>query len=99
MRSGGTPKRWAELPASIPAQYETLRGAALGEPLPPEARYGLGLFLRLGMWGWARALAAARALAQPACSPSSGSAGSYPHQSVIQVFAAMALNINDQRAQ
>ena len=88
-----------EPPASIAARYETLRMAALGEPLPVEARSGLGLFLRRGMWGWARALAAPRALAQPACSPSSGSAVPYPHQSVIQVFAAMALNINDRRAQ
>jgi hypothetical protein len=44
-------------PTSIAAQYETLRMAALGEILPPEARSGLMLFLCRGMWGWARTLA------------------------------------------
>jgi hypothetical protein len=72
---------------------------ALGEPLPVEARSGLGLFLRRGMWGWARALADARELPEPARSPSSSSSVSYQHRSVIQVFAAMALNINDRREQ
>ena len=48
VRSDTTEKRWAEPPSSIAAQYETLRMAALGEPLPPEARRGLGLFLRQG---------------------------------------------------
>ena len=43
--------------SDIAAQYEVLRGAALGHVLPPEARSGLALFLRRGMWGWARALA------------------------------------------
>jgi hypothetical protein len=84
---------------SVAARYETLRMAALGEPLPVEARSGLALFLRRGMWGWARVLAAATEPAQPAHSPSSGSAGSFQHRSVIQVFAAMALNINGRRAQ
>jgi hypothetical protein len=41
----------------VVAQYEALRGAALGDALPPEARTGLLLFLRGGMWGWARAVA------------------------------------------
>ena len=87
-----------EPPASMAARYETLRLAALGEPLPVEARSGLVLFLRRGMWGWARTLAASRQAAQPAPSPSSSSAGSYQHRSVIQVFAAMALNTNGRRA-
>ena len=33
--------------------------AALGQALPPEARCGLMLFLRRGMWGWARVMATA----------------------------------------
>jgi hypothetical protein len=41
----------------ITEQYETLRTAALGAGLPLEARSGLALFLRRGMWGWARAVA------------------------------------------
>jgi hypothetical protein len=43
--------------STLIAQYETLRMAMLGEALPPEARSGLMLFLRRGMWGWARSLA------------------------------------------
>ncbi len=46
-----------EQPSKAVTQYETLRGAALGDVLPLEARGGLMLFLRRGMWGWARAMA------------------------------------------
>ncbi len=88
-----------EPPASITARYESLRMAALGEPLPVEARNGLGLFLRRGMWGWARALAAPKEPPTPARSPLSSSAESFQPRSVIHVFAAMALNINGWRAQ
>lgn len=38
-------------PATVAARYEMLRLAALGEALPLEARSGLLLFLRQGMWG------------------------------------------------
>ena len=41
--------------ARVTEQYETMRTAARGEALPPEARCGLSLFLRRGMWAWARA--------------------------------------------
>jgi hypothetical protein len=41
-------------PSEVRARYEVLRLAALGEPLPPEARSGLMLFLHRGMWAWAR---------------------------------------------
>ena len=44
-------------PGIVVSQYETLRKAALGDALPPDARAGLMLFLRRGMWGWACALA------------------------------------------
>jgi hypothetical protein len=88
-----------EPPASITARYETLRMGALGEPLPVEARSGLGLFLQRGMWGWARALAAARESTTSARSPVSSSAESFQPRSVIHVFAAMALNVNGWRAQ
>ena len=60
----------AELPPIVVTQYETLRRAALGEGLPVEARSGLTLFLRRGMWGWARAIATATAARQPARSHS-----------------------------
>jgi hypothetical protein len=50
----------------VVTQYETLRCAALGDALPPEARAGLMLFLRRGMWGWAQAVAtSSRAVPQP----------------------------------
>ena len=52
----------SEASSSVVAQYETLRGAALGGVLPPEARYGLMLFLRRGMWGWTRTIAIASAM-------------------------------------
>ena len=79
------------------AQYEALRGAALGDVLPPEARNGLALFLRRGMWGWARALATADAEDQSIRS-SSKPTTAYEHTAVIHVFAAMAMNTNDRRA-
>jgi hypothetical protein len=44
-------------PSNVMTQYETLRSAALGDALPPEARAGLMLFLRRGLWGWARVMA------------------------------------------
>jgi hypothetical protein len=81
-------------PTAIAAQYETLRMAALGEPLPAEARSGLILFLRRGMWGWARALVAAGAPAQPIRTPSFTSTAPHQSRAVIQLFAAMAMNAN-----
>lgn len=55
--TAGAAKRCPTQPSTIAAQYEALRVAALGEALPPEARSGLMLFLRRGMWGWALSLA------------------------------------------
>jgi hypothetical protein len=75
------------------AKYETLRMAALGEALAPEARTGLMLLLRRGMWGWARALAEVRMPARP-LRPST-STPSHPSKAVIRLFAAMANNPND----
>ncbi|WP_024882266.1 hypothetical protein [Methylosinus sp. LW3] len=45
--------------SALASDYEVLRAAALGEALPLMARSGLMLFLRRGMWGWAKALTAA----------------------------------------
>jgi hypothetical protein len=76
---------------SMAAQYERLRRAALGEPLPPDARCGLLLFLRRGMWAWTQALATVTsAPLPPQYSPASVSRPSEV-TGVIQVFAAMAL--------
>lgn len=42
---------------SLVSRYEALRGGALGQPVGPDARSGLTLLLRSGMWAWARAMA------------------------------------------
>ena len=80
------------------AQYETLRTAGLGGALPLEARSGLILFRRRGMWGWARALADASAPKQPIRSAPMTPIAPYEHRTIIHVFAAMAMNTNNRRA-
>jgi hypothetical protein len=82
------------------AQYETLRGAALGHALPPEARDGLMLFLRRGMWGWARgiAMAGASMSQQPSCSPALNCAPAGESRTLIHIFAAMAMSANNRGA-
>lgn len=88
----------APSPAPLVTQYEALRLAGLGEPLPLEARSGLVLFLRRGMWGWARALAGANA-PPPRESSSSRVVAAQPDKAVVQIFAAMVLSVNPGRAQ
>ncbi len=87
----------SELPSGVVAQYETLRGAALGQALPPEARCGLMLFLRRGMLGWARTatMTTASVSQQPSCSPSLSRTASEEYRAVIQVFATMAMNTDN----
>lgn len=72
-------------------RYETLRSAALGNALPLEARAGLMLFLRRGMWGWARALATMPAFEQPTTSRPSNWKAPKEYRAVIHIFAAMAI--------
>ena len=76
---------------SIATHYETLRAAALGNALPPEARAGLMLFLHAGMWGWARAATAMRTSEQPAGSRPPNWKAPMEHRTVIHLFAAMAI--------
>lgn len=80
--------------SSLRVQYECLRLAALGEPLPPQARSGLLLFLRRGMWGWARGLSVTpTALPQSSQAPSSDRAAACgERQAAIQLLAQMAVN-------
>ncbi|MGA9672650.1 MAG: hypothetical protein WBQ94_25765 [Terracidiphilus sp.] len=75
-------------------QYEALRNAALGHPLPPESRCGHMLFLRRGMWAWARVMAAPPESKpqDPGCRASLSFAAPDESRSVIYVFAAMAMN-------
>ncbi len=85
-------------PSAIAAQYETLRSAALGEVLPPEARSGLMLFLRRGMWGWARTLPAPEGRSPSFRTPSSSPTALCEGRALIHVFAALAMNTPDRRA-
>ncbi len=81
------------------AQYETLRMAVLGEALPPEARSGLMLFLRRGMWGWARSLAVGGGVRQePLPARRSDPVEPGERSSIVYVFAAMAMKVSTRRA-
>ena len=75
----------------VAAQYESLRRAALGDELPLEARTGLLLFLRRGMWAWARALAGRGALQPPTVSRPKNEKTQGQYATVIHIFAAMAI--------
>jgi len=76
----------------VVTKYETLRGAALGDALPPEARAGLMFFLRRGMWGWARATTTLSTFEQPTGSrPSTNWKAPEEYRTVIHLFAAMAI--------
>jgi hypothetical protein len=78
----------------VVSQYEALRDAALGHPLPPEARYRLLLFLRRGMWGWARVMAVpgTNVKQEPRQGASLRFAAADESRAVIHAFAAMAMN-------
>lgn len=88
----GAAEKCSAPPTAVTAQYETLRMAALGEPLPPEARSGLMLILRRGLWGWVRSLAATSPCEEPAHGPSPRSTASCECKAVIHILAAMAVN-------
>jgi hypothetical protein len=78
-------------PAWLESRYETLRMAALGEPVLPEYRSGLAIFLRRGMWGWGR-VRPSEVVPEPRPQRSSpGSTGPDQHGAVVRVFAAMAM--------
>jgi len=82
----------------VVAQYETLRGALLGDALPPEARAGLLLFLRRGMCGWARALATMSAPQRPTGSRAPNWKMPEEHRAVVHIFAALAIHAHHQGA-
>lgn len=82
----------------VAAKYETLRMAALGQPLPLEARSGLALLLRQGMWGWARALGQVVVAHERAGSCAPRSTTPRQHNAVIQILAAMAMKATIRRA-
>lgn len=86
----GVRSQWS---ATAVSQYEVLRNGALGHVLAPEARWGLLLFLRRGMWGWTQAIVTAGA-SSPQSKPEESL--SFPavkdSRAVIHIFAAMAMN-------
>lgn len=86
-------------PSGVAAQYEILRMAALGEALPPEARSGLMLFLRRGMWGWARTLTAPSVCANSIHAPPLNSPAPCKRETVMYILAAMAMNTSGRRTQ
>lgn len=88
--------------SSLAAQYEVLRGAALGEALPLNARSGLMLFLRRGMWGWAQALTATanshRELIYPSSAAWPARSGNSPVVHILATIAMSAPSIHDRRS-
>jgi hypothetical protein len=83
----------------LASRYETLRRAALGEPVSPEDRSGLGLFLRRGMWGWARALMVQASQQPLRHSPASPAIECHQQQrGIVQAFAAMARGFKEEKA-
>jgi hypothetical protein len=76
---------------NVAEQYEALRTAALGAPLALEARNGLAIFLRRGMWSWARATAAPSTPARPTRTSALRSARDDGQRAVIHLFAALAM--------
>jgi hypothetical protein len=84
--------------STIVARYETLRSAMLGEALLPDARSGLIVFLRHGMWEWVRTLTLGTLGRKPLhVSPcfSSNPAEPGERRAVIHLLAAMAMITND----
>jgi hypothetical protein len=84
--------------STLRARYENLRLAGFGEPLPPEARSGLVLFLRRGMWGWARTLPDTCASRGSTPGPSSGPTVPSESEALIHVLAGMAMSSPERRA-
>lgn len=84
--------------SALIAHYETLRMAMLGEALPVEARSGLMLFLRRGMWSWARGSAVESVRPEPLPVPRSAPAEPGDRSAIVYVLAAMARKINTRRS-
>lgn len=72
-----------------------MRAAALGQALSPEARYGLILFLRRGMWAWAQALTAEDATPEPCRSATLISPAPQDPLGVVELLVALVLNVTE----
>lgn len=90
----------APLAHILQTQYELLRAAALGEERAAEARSGLTVLLRRGMWSWARVITRGQTLQgtiapfapQPTRSDQSGD-----RRAAIHLLAALAMTLSDRR--
>ncbi len=82
----------------VVTQYETLRTAALGGALPPDARAGMMLFLRRGMWGWSCALAIPTTTELPTGSRPTNWNPPEECRTIVHIFAAMAIRTSFQGA-
>jgi hypothetical protein len=67
--------------------------ATLGGALPTESRSGLALFLRRGMWGWARALVRTGSPPTPLIATPVGPIEPRGRSAIIQVLAAIVMNV------
>ena len=76
----------------VTQDYEALRTAALGEGLAFDARNGLALFLRRGMWGWAQDNNDRGESLRPAQPAHSGACVDDRHKQLVQLLAAMAMS-------
>ena len=92
------------MPASFPhilqAQYEMMRAAALGEERAAEARRGLTVLLRRGMWSWTRVITQGQTpqgVIAPFAPQPSRSNQFHDRRAVIHVLAALAMTLSDRR--
>lgn len=76
----------------VAQDYETLRTAAQGDALAFEARNGLALFLRRGMWGWARAISDSSDGPRPTQPARTGNFVDDNEKTVVQLLADMAMS-------
>ncbi len=81
----------------IGARYERLRSAMLGEALPADARSGLIVFLRRGMWSWSRMPTIEPIRSQPASSCFPAPAQVIERRVIICLLAEMAMAIRERR--
>jgi hypothetical protein len=91
--TSGSTEHW-----DLVTQYETLRKAALGGALPPDARNGMMLFLRRGMWGWSRALATSLTGEPAIVSRPTNRDPPDECRTIVHIFAAMAIRTTIQGA-
>jgi hypothetical protein len=93
----------ADVGAAVPRgavsdAYEVLRTAATGDALTVDGRRGLALFLRRGMWGWARAAGAPTVSLRATSVAVARSSADDEQRSMIHLFAALAVRATNPRA-